>query len=157
MKSCTIEARFGKTMSMIQSWISEAVTTLQFQLVRLPSEESREVLRQLRQKYADSASELPLWETISESESRKRVDGWMDVCEYVGDSPCLLVTEKDGPDAYRISSGRDLCRLLSECPGFEFYVTNDVYDYLLCHNHHDYLIGAGQSAEWVATKNTERK
>jgi hypothetical protein len=137
---------------MIQGWISEAATTLGIEFIRLSADATGEVFLRLRQKYGDSGSNLPLWETLREHVSRKRANGWQDVGEYVGDSPCLLVTEKDGRDAYRIPSGSDLTELLSECPGFEFYVTNDDYDYLLCHNHHDYLIGTGKSAAWVATK-----
>jgi len=110
------------------------------------------VLKDLRDRFADSTSKLPLWETIREHVSRKRANGWQDVGEYVGDSSCLLITERDGPCVYRLSSGKDLTNLLSECPGFEFYITNDDYDYVLCHNHHDFLIGTGMSAEWLASK-----
>ena len=142
-------------MNMIEAWILEAATKLGIQLQRLSSDETEKVLLQLRQKYADTESDLPLWESIGEHVSRKRANGWSDIGDYVGASPCLLVTEKDGQDVYRVPSGSDLTRLLSECPGFEFYVTNDNYNYLLCHNHHDYLIGTGASAEWVAKKHND--
>jgi hypothetical protein len=148
----SIRRQFGDAMSMTKSWILEAAATLEIQLQQMSSDEADEVFLRLRQEYADSDSALPLWETIGERESRKRANGWQDIGEYVGDSPCLLITEKDGQEVYRVPSGSDLTKLLAECPGFEFYITNDDYDCLLCHNHHDYLIGTGKSAEWVAAK-----
>ncbi len=144
-----------KFMGTIHSWISEASTTLNIQLEPLSSEGANNLFRRLRKKYADFSSELPLWETVGEHISRKRANGWRDVGEYVGDFQCLLATEKDGEEAYRVSSGNDLTQLLHECPGFEFYVTNEDCDFLLCHNDHDYLIGAGKAAAWVATKDDD--
>ena len=155
MKSHLTDRQYGDIMSMIHSWISEASTTLKLQFEPLSAEGTGDLFQRLRQKHADSGSELPLWETIGEHISRKRANGWRDVGEYVGDGPCLLLTEKDGQEAYRVSSGDDLTKLLSECPGFEFYVTNEEIDFLLCHNHHDYLIGAGKAASWVATKDDD--
>lgn len=137
-------------MSMIQTWISDAAASLGLRVQGLAPLETDDVLGKLRVRFADSTSGLPLWETIAEDTSRKRANGWLDIGKYVGDSQCLLITEQDGGAVYRVSNGKDLTRLLSECPGFEFYVTNEDHDYLLCHNHHDYLIGAGNSAEWVA-------
>lgn len=155
MKFRSIGQQYGNAMNMIHGWIAEATGTLGLNVERLPPNETDDVFRILRDRFADSTSDLPLWETIDDHVSRKRANGWQDVGEYVGDASCLLVTEKDGPEVYRVSSGKDLTNLLTECPGFEFYVTNDDYDFLLCHNHHDYLIGTGGAAEWVATKSDD--
>ncbi|WP_346768745.1 DUF6756 family protein [Paenibacillus sp. HB172176] len=31
----------------------------------------------------------------------------------------------------------------------EFYITNKRCDYLLCFNHHDYLIACGEAINWI--------
>ena len=138
-------------MKRIDEWISEATAKLELEVARLSPKRTDEIFRRLRDQFADSDSRSPLWEAIDDCVSRKRANGWQDVGEYVGSTPCLLITEEDGPLMYRISSGGDLTQVLAACCGFEFYVTNDGCDYLLCHNHHDYLIGVGAAADWVAS------
>jgi len=130
----------------------DAATSSGVQVKRFDAETVRSTFGSLQMVYANPESDLPTWETFHDFASRRRVNGWRDVAEFVGASECILLTEKDGPDAYYVRNGEDLLKLLEECPGFEFYVTNQMLDYLLCHNHHDYLIGCGVSKEWVESK-----
>ena len=51
---------------------------------------------------------------------------------------------------FKIKNGNDLYYLLSETSGFEFYITDFNYSYLICFNHHDILYGCGRAKEWIA-------
>ena len=52
---------------------------------------------------------------------------------------------------FAIVGGDALVRLLGDLPPMEFYLTNAATEYLLCFNHHDYLIACGSAREWLAT------
>ncbi len=41
-------------------------------------------------------------------------------------------------------------------PAEEFYLTNTLTDYLLCFNHHDYLIACGRAREWLTAYSARR-
>jgi hypothetical protein len=38
-----------------------------------------------------------------------------------------------------------VCKVLSECPAFEYYILPRKMDWLLCENHHNILIGCGEA------------
>lgn len=75
--------------------------------------------------------------------------GWKLIAGYVGERGCLMFAA-DGRDVWALDNGATLERLLGESPLFEFYVCNIEATYLLCHNHHDQVIGWGEAASWVA-------
>jgi len=39
-----------------------------------------------------------------------------------------------------------VCAVLRECPAFEYYVVERAMNWLLCENHHGFLIASGQPA-----------
>ncbi|MEO6457793.1 MAG: hypothetical protein ABIO92_05915 [Chloroflexia bacterium] len=45
--------------------------------------------------------------------------------------------------------GTQISRVLGECFNFEFYVTNPEVEYILCHNHHDFLVATGTATSWL--------
>lgn len=47
-------------------------------------------------------------------------------------------------NGYKFFDVNDVVSLLSEFYGYEFYITNNSKDFVLCFNHHDYLIGCGK-------------
>ena len=53
-------------------------------------------------------------------------------------------------EALRFQSGTDLVAVLEESHRSEFYVTNDNVSWLIAYNDHDYLIGVGEAADWIA-------
>jgi hypothetical protein len=56
----------------------------------------------------------------------------------------------DGADiVWKFSGGPDLLCVLNECPALEFYVCDEDASYLLCSNHHDFIIGWGAAEPWV--------
>ncbi|GAB9134881.1 hypothetical protein BDS110ZK25_20780 [Bradyrhizobium diazoefficiens] len=50
----------------------------------------------------------------------------------------------------KFSCGADLLRVLEDCPALEFYVCDEKASYLLCSNHHDFVVGWGAALPWVA-------
>ena len=55
----------------------------------------------------------------------------------------------ENDEAISIKNGDELYTLIYEMYGFEFYITNNMTDYLLCFNHHDCIIGCGEASEWL--------
>jgi hypothetical protein len=79
------------------------------------------------------------------------VDGWRQISFFPGDRACVVFWEPGTEKrALRFGSRSDLVAVLDECHRSEFYVTDDEVTYLLCFNHHDYLIGQGLAASWVS-------
>ena len=50
---------------------------------------------------------------------------------------------------FEVSSGDALDLLLGETTGFEFYVTDADASYLVCFNHHDFLVCLGDARGWL--------
>ncbi len=62
------------------------------------------------------------------------------------DAPLFFVAEDSSLPFYPVyeASARVVSAIIGECYGFEYYLVPEDYAWLLCENHHDYLIGAGQ-------------
>lgn len=45
------------------------------------------------------------------------------------------------------ASVRDLQSVVAECSGFEFYVIQQQFRWLICENHHDFLVAVGAEVE----------
>ena len=61
----------------------------------------------------------------------------------------MFFNESDDKNAFLIPNGAELQKILEDSFGFEFYITNKNYSYLICFNHHDILYGSGEAKEWV--------
>ena len=136
-------------MSFTRSWIVAAAETLNLPLIELLPLEASELLRQLRMQFCYGNKDKYIWEDLIEPHSSFRwANGWLKIGEYVDKQTCLLIVP-DEICAFRVRNGPELNAIIGECPLFEYFVTDDSRTYLLCHNHHDYLIGAGNAANWV--------
>ncbi|MBN8741615.1 MAG: hypothetical protein J0H86_19065 [Xanthomonadaceae bacterium] len=89
-----------------------------------------------------------LWDRPSASVGRQRDDGWEQIPAYVGNTTCLMFLD-GARTIWRFRGGADLLRVLKECPPLEFYVCDEEASYLLCSNHHDFVIGWGAASAWV--------
>jgi len=101
--------------------------------------------RLLARLSVDVTSRFP-WE--HGGEGKQRPDGWQLVPEYVGANVCLMFLE-GAAEIWRFQSGRDLLRVVNCCPALEFYVCDEDASYLICHNHHDFVVGWGRASQWV--------
>lgn len=61
----------------------------------------------------------------------------------------MFFNDFDEKAMFKIKNGMDLDFLLSGTSGFEFYVTDLEYSYLICFNHHDMLYGCGKAIQWI--------
>ncbi|ESQ73450.1 hypothetical protein [Asticcacaulis sp. AC402] len=128
--------------------IDEAAATFQVTVERLAEPELNVALDRLNQSFNIDLSKLFPWETPGEKRGVRRGDGWSLIDEFVGDQSCLL--HGGGTRIVRaFESGKDLGLVLANTPGFETYVFDAEVAYLICHNHHDALIGWGAASVWV--------
>jgi hypothetical protein len=110
----------------------------------------------LLQKYGRSKMGWPLWDGPSDDVSVQDESAWRWIADFLNDGPCVILWEPGTErKALRFSSGVGLVAVLAECHRTEFYVTDDVTSFMLCFNHHDYLIGAGHACKWLADRSRE--
>ncbi|MET4513720.1 hypothetical protein ABIB81_003037 [Bradyrhizobium sp. I1.7.5] len=105
------------------------------------------VIRVLERLGVDVTSRAP-WDQAT-SEGRQRPDGWELIPKYVGTNQCLMFLE-GARSIWKFSCGADLLRVLEDCPALEIYVCDEEASYLLCSNHHDFVVGWGTALPWVA-------
>jgi hypothetical protein len=97
-----------------------------------------------------------MWDRINNSVSKKHEESWIKVCEFIGDRTAFLLIESSNkPAVVKVTGGDRLKALLEDCPPFDFSVCGEKYEYLLCVNHHDYIVGAGLGGEWVRSLNSQ--
>jgi hypothetical protein len=134
---------------MIRDWILEASGTIGVNLKTLCVEDVHHFVGRVRQAFCDSKVSGPIW-TGLRYPGKRRTDGWRDISNFVKDVHCLLYVEDGETEiVFEIPSGDVLERLLIECPGFEFCVFDSNASFVLCHNSHDCLVGAGTSVAFV--------
>jgi hypothetical protein len=135
---------------MLKENIQSAITQTGVSASILDQVELEGLRRTIEGKFADSQKALPLWERFRDSVGKRRCDGWEKVCEFAANSEVILFfDESEEVSVWRFSTGPALRKVLAECPAMEFYVTNTNADYVLCHNHHDFIVGVGSCKQWI--------
>ena len=136
---------------MITNWVTEAAAVTKVQVSPLPKSKVEQLVARIVATYTDPA--LPacfLWESFIDEVSCRRSDGWEKVCEYGESHPILLYVDESDFEGVAFPSSDGLRQILSETPNCEFYVTNIETDFVLCFNHHDFLIGVGTCKDWLS-------
>lgn len=129
--------------------VKKAITESNIPAREIPVEEARRIRETIESKYAEYPNGW-LWDRLVDYSSRRRYDGWKLACEYVGDREVILFLDRrEGEMMWELQNGSDLCCVIGECPPIEFYLTDANTSYVLCLNHHDYLIGAGACKPWL--------
>lgn len=140
-------------MGFIKDAVLSASNALGCSVAQLNSEETATVRVCIERKYSHGNGGSPLWERLSGDCSSYEPDGWRAISEFPFFSRVTMFFDRDDEATmFSIATGNDVVRILSECPGFVFYLTDDKFSLLLCHNDHDYLIGAGAAAYWVGNR-----
>lgn len=135
---------------MIISWINDAVKRLSILIHELDEEHAKRIRVQLEAQYANSAIEGALGERLKHSFGVLDTEGWKKIGDLTSDRRIVLFfDESETRKMFELENGKQLVRILEECPGFEFYVTNQGCEFILCHNHHDYLIASGTAIRWL--------
>lgn len=90
------------------------------------------------------------WESLRDYASVQDGEGWRWIREFVGSRSCILLFNRsDEAEMFHVPSGAALDQLLANTFGFEFYVTDTEGTYLICFNHHDFLICSGSAQGWL--------
>jgi hypothetical protein len=78
-------------------------------------------------------------------------DGWKHLSEFVPDPDerVWFIAEDIAPTEYSVweATTRDVQDVIGECSGFEFYLVQHQFRWLLCENHHNVVIGVGREVE----------
>ena len=121
---------------------------------RLLTCEESEILRNnVMGKYSSAQSSF-LWEKIIDCVSIQDQNAWMLIEEFLFNSSFIMFFDKGVDETMiELNPSTQLTKILEDCPGFVFYITNIDYTYLLCFNDHDFLIGAGSASKWDIFQN----
>lgn len=78
-------------------------------------------------------------------------DGWRHLTEIVPDADerVWFIVEDSGPPGYSVweADVRDVQAVIGECYGFEYYLIQRQFRWLVCENHSDVLIAVGKEVE----------
>lgn len=133
---------------MITNFIAEAIENTGVQARELCSLERQNVIENLHDRLGIDITAKAPWDNAEAPEGKLRQDGWELIPKYVGAIQCFVFTP-GANEIWEFDGEDDLLRVLRECPALEFYVCDCDFDYLLCFNHHDYVVGWGRASSWV--------
>ena len=129
------------------------------QVFVLPSEECQQIRSTILSKYTDVQGRWPtwIWEHFTSAASYADQDGWRWIGDYCsGREAIMLFSEQDEQSVFLFTNGQEITRVLEECFGFEFYLTNPSVDFVLCFNHHECLIATGEAICWLEAQRAIR-
>ncbi len=135
---------------MICDWIEGAADSISNKINRITTLQMVRIIETVRRQFTNHESIYTcLWEEFVAEVSIQCLDGWKLACEFPEQHPIIFFRDGNGYKGYSVSSTESLGRILCETPGVEFYLTNETVDFVLCFNHHDYLIGVGKCKNWL--------
>lgn len=88
------------------------------------------------------------WDDVAAPRGVRRADGWQLIARHVGTGSGYLFFDDD-PEVFEFAALDGLEAVLADCPPMEVYVCDTAFSYLLCHNHHDVVVGWGAATAWV--------
>lgn len=128
--------------------MSETLKATGIQAELLGEDQRNAFVAKLRSGLGVDVSSWAPWNDANAPDGMQRGDGWELIPQFVGSSACLMFIA-GARTIWRLNNGSDLLEVLNECSPLEFYVCDDDARYLLCSNHHDSLIGWGETLDWV--------
>jgi hypothetical protein len=136
-------------MGYIRNEIIEVTKLTNASISELAPEEQQEIRRQIFLKFVHDKPRW-IWEGLTDKVAVQNPDAWRWVSDFVMNAEVLMFFNKQDEIAiFKFDDGSQLVPVLSECTGFEFYLTNATTDYLICFNHHNFLIAAGTAVDWL--------
>jgi len=129
-------------------FVSSALSAAGVQAEVLSTSARHALVVRLRERLAVDVTAHQTWDKKTRSDGKLRSDGWEIIPTFVGNTACCMFLDGAGT-VWKFSDGSDLLRVLKECPALEFYICDQDASYLLCSNHHDFIIGWGAAKSWV--------
>ncbi len=143
-------------MSDIKEDILRAARKAGVSVSEVSTEQSGELRKRVITKFAGNKPSSRIWETMSSAASVQDPDSWLWITDYVQGKPVILFFDEQADAAmFSFNDGSQIIPVLSDCPLFEFYVADPALTYLICFNHHDFLIADGAAADWLMAKRDE--
>jgi thiol-disulfide isomerase/thioredoxin len=132
--------------------IIDVCNTLNYKASLLTYEDAKSVLNLINKKFSSpDLHGYAFWDRVPDSAGVYNDQAWLWIGDFVGSYP-ILVFFDDDTSVVRIEDGLTFPKIYAECVGFVFYLTNLNFDYLICFNDHDILIGAGTAKKWIENK-----
>ncbi|MCI8557715.1 MAG: hypothetical protein HFI19_08125 [Lachnospiraceae bacterium] len=140
-------------MFKIGTHICDELKNSEMKIKKLGLNERKEVLDSVLKKYIDiNKKGAWIWEKFIHYKTLNDDMAWSYIKDFVKHNECVMFfNQAEEKEMFLVQSGEDLNYILSETYGFEFYITDKQYSYLLCFNHHNILYGCGVAEEWINT------
>lgn len=139
---------------MITDEIENAIKELSLsegEFRQLPSQEAEPLYRELVNYFVEGGDRRWWWESfLKPSESVQFSDGkgFERITDIVPNKKenVWFVAEEDQLPFYPIyeATPETIQKVIGECYGFEYYIIPKSKEWLLCENHHDYVVGVGE-------------
>jgi hypothetical protein len=91
------------------------------------------------------------WDRKQAPRGHQDENGWQVAPELVGTDGCIMFLDLE-PPAFRLPSAASVVRVLEQLPPVEFYLIAPDARYMLCFNHHDFLVGWGEAEAWLKAR-----
>lgn len=123
--------------------------------LREPEPAERDRIRALvagRFTAAGNSTRRFLWEDVRGATAVQNPEAWRWIADFFSgraEPVIIFFNPADEPAMFAFRHGAQVVPVLEETPAFEFYLTDAEATYLLCFNHHDFLIAAGTAAQWL--------
>jgi hypothetical protein len=120
-------------------------------------EVSAESIMQLRSELSDrfgDGEHMLTFENMKHKMALQDEMGWSRLKGFLRPSAHVLFYDSPGSQdrgGVEVFDGTQIPRLIEECFGFPFYVTNLSRDFVVGMNDHDFLIGVGMARPWIAS------
>jgi hypothetical protein len=139
-------------MGIILDEIARSASKVVARYEILSTETAERIRREVEGKFSSEMGRSFLWEAFKEFVSVKAPFEAVSrfIREFVGTASAILFfLPWDESVAIVFPNGSQAMDVLDESFGFEFYITNEDVEYIICHNHHDYLIATGDAVSWL--------
>ena len=134
----------------IKNEILQTAKSLNINISEVSKNETKALINLIINKYANFEKKDHLWEGFKEEFSIKNQNAWKWIDKILNDQKIIMFfNPNDEFVAFEFCDKRDIVTILHNTYGFEFYLTNKKLDYVICFNHHDYLIACGKAIKWL--------
>jgi hypothetical protein len=142
-------------VALITEEINNAIKTLSLseaEFHQLPNEKAEPLYYELLNTFVEGGNRRWWWESFSKPSKSVQFTndkGFERISEIVPDKKekVWFVAEEDQLPFYPIyeATPEIIQKIIGECYGFEYYIIPKSKEWLLCENHHNYLIGIGKA------------
>ncbi len=139
-------------MSKISRHIVGVTSELKINLIELSKDHTNMLIGKIRDKYIEKPTAgVFVWEKMVDDFSVCDSNAWQWINEFIKNTNTIMIF-LDEEASFIFQNGDDVVALLDEMYAFEFFLTDENLTYLLCYNHHDYLIASGTAKEWLKNR-----